>query len=151
MGMVCLHSHGRGYLWRCVIGCWEGLGVGLWVKEVLVERLVARWGVKLELRGLLWLESWLLWLLVLVSWAGWGNLLGLVITPLGYLLPRLVHPVEGWWGSLERLMIGWILALESWAGGAFPDLANCSHIGLFTSWYFVKDTISKIFHEHLFV
>ena len=119
MGMVCLHSHGRGYLWRCVIGCWEGLGVGLWVKEVLVERLVARWGVKLELRG--------------------------------SLLPRLVHPVEGWWGSLERLMIGWILALESWAGGAFPDLANWSHIGLFTSWYFLKDTISKIVHEHLFV
>ena len=91
--------------------CSEGLVVGLWVKEVLVERLVARWGVKLELRGLLWLESWLLWLLVLVSWAGWGNLLGLVINPLGSLLPMLVHPVEGWWGSLERLMIGWILAL----------------------------------------
>ena len=51
------------------------------------------------------------------------------------------------WGIVTLLCMSRVC----WAGGAFTDLANWSHIGLFTSWYFVKDTISKIFHEHLFV
>ena len=91
----------------CVCGHWECLCVG-WIElGVLVECLVACWGVKLELRYMLGLKHRLLWLGL--SYLG----LGVLVTILGF---SVIVSLD-WLGYLLGSGVLWSLVGLVWVLG----------------------------------